>query len=174
MFACTLSCRWAPFLASLLAVKSLQQKSKIHLFDYVYLMTPQVWMHILRFMHGEKKSFCAALSFFDSTSPPIGLTFTPSATSCLPAVQHTAYCIVQATNSSQQLLLLISNHWQNAIGGSGSVRCLYPCATVGEQQESSAIFVPVCHLFNTPDWLSHHSLLINMQWPLAPPLLAMP
>lgn len=163
MFACTLLCRWAPFLASLLAVKSLQQKSKIYLFDYVHLMTRPVWMHILRFMHGKKELLCS-----------FKLLWLNIATSCLPAAQHTAYCIVQATNSSQQLLLLISNHWQNAIGGSGSVHSLYPCATVGEQQESSAIFVPVCHLFNTPDWLSHHSLLINMQWPLAPPLLAMP
>lgn len=46
-----------------------------------------------------------------------------------------------------------------------ALRMLYPCATVGEQRESSAIFVPVCHLFNTPDSLLHYSLLINMQRP---------
>ena len=109
----------------------------------------------------------------DSTSPSNGSTFTPSAASYLPAVQHTASCIVQAANSSPQLMLLISNHWQHAIAGNVCVHRLYPCATVGEQQKSSAIFVPVCHLFNTPDWLSHHHLLINMQRPLAPPLLAM-
>lgn len=40
---------------------------------------------------------------------------------------------------------------------------LYPCATVGEQRENSAIFVPLCHLFNTPEWISHRNLLINMQ-----------
>lgn len=131
-------------------------------------------MHIVKLMRKNKRSCCAGLSLLDSTSPPTGLTSTPSATSCLPAAQHTASCIVQVANSSQQLLLLISNNWQCAIAGSCTVYRLYPCATVGEQQESSAIFVPVCHLFSTPDWLSHHSLLINMQRPLAPPLPAMP
>ncbi|CAB1445892.1 unnamed protein product [Pleuronectes platessa] len=102
-------------------------------------------------------------SLLDSTSPPTGLTSLPSAPP--PAVPHTASCIVQATNSSQQLLLLISSPCAR----------LYPSATVGEQRESSSISVPVCHLFDTPDWLSHHRLLINMQLPPpAPPLLPMP
>lgn len=133
-------------------------------------------MHILKLMgrrQNEKKLF-AGLSLLDSTSPPTGLTFVLSAASRLPAAEHAASRIVQAANSSQQPLLLISNHWQCAMAGSCSVPRSYPCATVGEQRESSAIFVPVCHLFNTPDWPSHHSLLINMQWPLAPPLLTMP
>lgn len=57
---------------------------------------------------GKKKRSCAGLSLLDSTSPPTGLTFKPSATSRLPpAASHTASCIVQAANSSRQPLLLI-------------------------------------------------------------------
>lgn len=90
---------------------------------------------------------------------------------CVPAVQHTAWCIVGPANSSSQPLLLIypplaachSRKWQRGR--------LYPSTGVGEEWESSAIFVSVCHLFNTADWLSHRSLLINM---LHPPRSASP
>lgn len=91
-----------------------------------------------------------------------------------PAALHAASCIVQAANSSKQPLLLISNCWQRAMAGSWSGPCVYQCATVGEQWESSAIFVPVYHLYNTPDWLSHQSLLINMQHPSPRLLLSCP
>lgn len=105
-------------------------------------------------------------SELDSTSPPTGLTFGHLPSPC---------CVARSLLHCLRPLIHPGSH-RCQFPTTGSVPCpevaarnrQYPCATVGEQRESSAMFAQVCHLFNAPDWLSHCSLLINMQRPPRP------
>lgn len=115
---------------------------------------------------GKKQKGVVRRSELDSTSPPTGLTFGHLPSPC---------CVARSLLHCLRPLIHPGSH-RCQFPTTGSVPCpevaarnrQYPCATVGEQRESSAMFAQVCHLFNAPDWLSHRSLLINMQRPPRP------